>query len=383
MGGNAKAINCNDGSIKIVNRKEAYAQKINLTYENIDQFKNDLIETLLLIHKRIDKLWPNKECIENFSIFNGSSSNLFSLSNDEFLKYKTSINDVDIMIQEEYLDFLFESLLNNEGNLLGKFSYIGQNRQQLHGTQISSVWFHKDFGFVQIDFEGVKFENNKPNEFSKFARSSPWEDVKQGFKGIAHKYLLMMLAWNAHPNKDIVVLTDKSPLYPINKIRYKTLNQPINFLSFSVDKGLRQKLQIQYVHGSSLRLNNKIAHKEIPTNESVYITNVNEIFKILFHNNFIPNDIVQNMTSFVGLLRLCELYLTSDEIQEIFSNLIKYKLFGRGQALYRNNPDEDRSIKVKIFEKMICEFQFLEKLRSNVDLMMDEYYKCYNSSKEK
>ena len=34
----------------------------------------------------------------------------------------------------------------------------------------------------------------EPDEFSKFGHNSDWEDIKQGFKGVAHKFMLMSLS---------------------------------------------------------------------------------------------------------------------------------------------------------------------------------------------
>lgn len=376
MGGNAKAIDRITGIIKTHQGKEAFANRLDLRTIDCNEFKENLVATLMKLNNEIHYLWPNPTPLVSGLMFSGSAANFFQVPTEEFLKHKTHLGDIDVMIPHQNLGTLFSTLALMEGCSVGSFVYVGQNRPTLHGSQISSIWFHKDYGFVQIDFEGVRFPNDQPDAFARFAHSSPWVDVKLGLKGVAHKYLLMVLAWVMVPVHNVVVLTDKSPIWPPDKVRRKTLHQPPRAMSFSVDKGLRWRLQIQKHNGVPVRLADGTAFKEIPTKDSKYITDPEQIFIKLFQLKPMDGD-VERMGSFIGLIELCKLHLAPYQVREVFDQLCRYKLFGPGQALSRDAAADDREIKTRIIETLMKEFPFLQNSKTSVSDLMTEYYASY------
>lgn len=373
MGGNSRAINRDNGEVL------AFAEKINVSEIGRQVLASDTLELL----SKINKLFfakHQKVLWRGTPTFSGSTKHLFdvSISDEEFIAVKPIIGDVDVMISEENLQKLFDFLASIEGlEILPNVFYLGQNNHTLRGQQINSVFKYKNKN-LQIDFEGVKFENGMPTCFAKFAHSSDWNDVKLGIKGLAHKYLLMTLAWSVIPSSDIVVLTDKSPLYPQNKVKLKALKSPPRMLSFSVDSGLRVRLQKQTdVNGNTITINSKTAYKEIPIEKSVYLTDLQQIFELYFKVR--PSlDEMKLFWSFSGLLELCSTYLTETVIRELFDQLVRYKLFGQGQKLDRDSSATDKSVKTRIIAELINRFPYLKESSLDINSIMFEYYENYS-----
>lgn len=381
MGGNSRAIDRATGEVK------AYANKIDLKKLDILIFRDDVLSALKYINQQFKlmhghRLWADEQMLLiNGVAFNGSSEYIFGLfpcgNIEELLTHKPFLGDIDITVPKEHLAKLFDVLANLEGRTLGeKLLYIGQNRQKVHGSQISAVFEYKGTN-IQIDFEGTHYVKDCPTNFAKFAHSSPWIDTRQGLKGVAHKYLLMVITWVMSQQSGIVILTDKSPLYPPKSVRRKILHQPPRVRSFSVDKGLRNRLVLQQRQdGSPYLLPDGFAWKEIPTCDSTYVTDLSSIFTIVFQIRPQGLDVVK-MSSFLGLVDLCKEHLSQQKIVQVFDELVRYKLFGPGQELSRTSAQEDREVKVKIIDRMLKEFPYLNDASIPVEALMTEYYASY------
>lgn len=388
MGGNAKAIDRETGAVKIYANRLAYADQLSLENVSLRWFRKDVIELCYALNRVFEgvnktPLWENVEC---GAVFTGSAENVFIRPEKEVLQYKKTLGDVDVTAPVEKLGLLFSTLAEIEGQKLTEtMTYVGQNDQTLRRSQVHGIFYYEHEGppfraangcFLQLDFEGVSYNLGCPIPFVRFARSSPWVDLKQGIKGVAHKYLLMTLAWVTSHRDNIVVLTDKSPLFPPHKVRVKTLHEPPRVRSFSVDKGLRTRLQPAFWNSRPVVVNGKTAYKELPTSQSTYVTNVDEMFQMFFGPKPTNEEFVQ-MTSFDGLLKLCNRYLTQDQVCSLYKEMLQHKLFGTGQALYRDSVSGDRQVKLKIVDRMHQEFPYLQHVGVSVEDMMTQYYVKY------
>jgi len=129
--------------------------------------------------------------VDSGSAFSGSVKNLMNVPLTEFVKFKKSIGDVDLLVDVKTDKSLFMNFLNTKG-----FSVARPVCAKAVFNKIHSVFdfgFEPSFKLVQVDFDFVEFENGVPSEFSVFANSSPWVDVKKGIKGAFHKILLYAL----------------------------------------------------------------------------------------------------------------------------------------------------------------------------------------------
>ena len=356
MGGNSKAIDILTGEIKSFNGRYAYAERIDLKKVNANSLRSDIVRTLLNVadtfFERFNRrIWPATTNFSKGHCFMGSSRHLYERAED-LTRYMPTIGDIDVAVPEENLSDLWEHLclLESEDGW-DEMKYLGQNRQKLRRPSINAVFLWNGL-FLQIDFVGTRIDEKTGDvdRFVRFAHSSSWEDRVEGIKGVAHKYLLQTLAWSVSYDSRVIILTDKSPLSPQSKIRIKTMHEPPRPMSFSVDRGMRMRLAQQFEPcGKPLIVNGQNAYKEVPTSQSKYITNLEEIFEMLFGQLPVDNDL-NEFESFQGLIRLSKKYLDNAVMERALAFLICFKLFGNGQALSRDSADDDRRVKERICE---------------------------------
>jgi hypothetical protein len=380
MGGNARAVDINTGNVITLFGREAYAEQVDLKKIDIDQFRTDMegafrfLDTYFHL-KTETSLWGEvgKE------LFLGSASLVWDKKFfPELLSVKTTLGDIDIGVPEEKLQNLFDVLASMQGKKFGpNVTYVGQNRQKLRKPQVNAI-FLWGATFVQVDFVGLPFNRHDvPSAFVKFARSSPKEDILKGVKGVAHKYLLMTLSWAASHRDDITVLTDKSPLPP-EKVRFKTMHEPPRFYSFSIDRGYRCRLkQCTKDDGSVHRVDGKILCKEVPTSESEYTTDPPKIFKSIFGVKPTGDD-MKDFGSFQGLIRLSVKYLGEKTTTLALDQMLRYKLFGPGQAMSRDSAETDKKVKQRIFDVAKTCFPSFASYDCELRALQNEYYARYN-----
>lgn len=379
MGGNSRAVDRVTGDVVVFKGRHAYAEPVDLRQVDIDAFRFEVESALMSLDWKFHllktrSLWE-RPIREHFL---GSVTHVWdSEFVSRFVELKPTLGDLDIAVSHNDLDDLFAVLQTLEGvKLTEHVTYVGQNRLRLRKPQINAVFAWRD-RFVQVDFVGVPFVEGKLDSFDTFARSSPKEDLEAGLKGVAHKYLLMTLSWVATHRDDIVILTDKSPLPP-HKVRLKTMHEPARVCSFSIDRGFRRRIKFCYDFDRTLvRVGKKVAAKEIPTSESDYLTDIKLIFLKIFNVQPQGNDL-QDFHSFVGLVRLCKRYLSPAATQSALEQMIRYKLFGPGQALSRDSAAEDAKTKAKIIEVARKEFPALASYDAEIQKLSNKYYARYH-----
>ena len=326
-----------------------------------------LKNTLLSIFKKLDELYfkSYKERLfisfDNFGEYlTGSSKFVFDIdiTDDEFIKYKPFVGDIDIAIDNNKIKRLLELLNNNENTLITKdVIYIGSTKNELKSedAQINTIFKVSKDNYttnIQIDFEGSEYIDNKPSQFSKFSHSSNWEDIKDGFKGVCHKFLLRSLARSISPIKDFIIVTPKSTF---EKYKISTSNKNSkSFLSFSVSKGLRTKyIPVKDSNGSILIIDGKKAYKEdLDTSSEKYDKNLSSIFFKLFKVRPKNNDL-SLFNSFKGCIELINKYHSKEIKDSIIRNLLDGVMI---QGLERDNPKSDMKIKLPLLGALIVKF---------------------------
>lgn len=380
MGGNAKAVYRSTGTVKIYDDRLAYAEKIFFDEVLPDEFVENVEELLRRINSKI-VVW-SESSVKAGTIFFGSFYTLKSLvDRTAFAKVKSHLGDIDVAVPMQKMNVLHELLLEfEEKELTSKFVYIGQNRQKFSGKKLNCIFYYLPAKkFVQIDFEGMDFASNAPEEYVRFMRSSPWIDLQEEIKGLAHKYLIASIARVVSYKPNIVILTNKSPLYPAKDVRIKSLDEIPHSLVFSKE-GLRDKLEQQFRMGFPVMIEGKYAYKELSKERSHFETDLKKIFKKLFKKDPDQQD-MQDFESYKGTLNLCSRLFSRNKIEEIYQHLIEVKLWGTGQALSRDSADDDKKIKEVIIYTMESKFPYLV---GNLPLeqIMQEYYEKYEVREE-
>ena len=337
---------------------------------NRKDIKN-IIETFLFdINNAFDSsehwhIWYDLSGIINSRIiFSGSTNPLFdnNISDNEFRKYKPFLGDIDVKIPKEIASRFKIFLESIKGKMIGQVKYLGNN--SMSGQISTLIELPKNFWYItkniQIDFEIVDFEDEKPTEFSIFSHSSSWDDIKQNIKGIAHKYLIRsLIAIKKHDN---VVLLTKN-----DRISKKDIN--MNIMSYSVDKGFRFKFT------KSGCLDGKIAIKEIEPKDRIYYQDIGLMFSIIFGYMPSGNDMVL-FSSFMGILDLIKQSFCEDDIIEIYNRIVELLFGPKSQKLYKDvsGKTQDYEVKMAVISKFYESFDFIDIVDSS---LIDNFYKVY------
>jgi hypothetical protein len=346
------------------------ADRIDLSKINRTEIVKTLTDGLKAINRAFEKqnglpLWSD-EIFKSNQFLSGSAFHFFDLKNikdDEFVKVKPSVGDIDTQV-DGTLDTLIVNFLNSsKGKRFGPLTLIGFKTS--HGQRIT-LWRLDKFDMnVQIDLELVEYSaDGKPTPWSQFSHSSSWKDLKQGLKGVAHKYL--MQAINARSLHDLVIKARTQ--------RSKDKITKSSQMTFSVTNGLRQRLEpVLDSKGNHVTVNGLPAYRELSTSESQGNTDLNYIFKTYFGED--PNEKdIEKMSSFIGLIGLIEKYFSKEE-QKMVVDGFMHKLWGPGaQGLYRGDKERDYN------EKMAMANYLLNSLGGSIDTylkMIETYYKTY------
>ncbi len=320
-----------------------------------------------------ETLWDYlQELVDKNEIFAGSSKYIFDkdIPKIELLKYKSVFNDIDIFVDRKKLKNLFYILSFLENVQFSNIStYLGQTKSEFYGFKISSVWEMNFSGKVynfQIDFEGVEFDSDKPILFSKFSHSTDWNDLKKGFNGVFHKYLLRAITKAKSEDPNMIILTPKSK-EEVDKIKIKKSKEIPNKMSFSVDRGLREK----YRKITNLKFEGKNCYKELKSENSKYINCVQDIFMTFFEKSKYNYD---KFNSFIGLVDYVKKEYNEEIISKIFNYCLKLLLEKNAPELYRDNPEEDYKLKMKMVDYFYEQFPYLEKQSIDVINFCFDYY---------
>jgi hypothetical protein len=386
-GGNTFALD------RATGKPKRFADKIDLAKINRQSFTKEFVAMFDKLNKVFQSkygkpIWTDSNLVRSGEVLTGSAKFLFdkNISDDEFIRHKPKVGDIDIAIPHDYLSPLFDLLLPLEGKkITSKVRYIGNNKRVVgQNHQINCIFeFSDDSGNIvnaQVDFEGAKFEDDKPSAWSQFSHSSNWNDIKSSIKGVAHKYLLKAIARNINKRDDIVILTKGSPLEPSEKVRVKTSHGKLlepQGLAFSVDRGIRGRYAQQFVNGKPLIINGKFAFKDADTNESGYITNPVSMFEIMFKTKPNSSD-MSKFNSFIGLIELMEKHLDKTQIVDSFNSLVKGDLWGPGaQELERVSAEIDKEVKGTMAGKMVERFPYLKQTLIKFQPSIEKYYSNY------
>lgn len=343
-------------------------------------------------------IWPARtrdSLLMSAEVFSGSARHLFGreISDDEFVAHKPTVGDIDVSVPEDKLQTLKDVLDSYKGKFITQsIKCIGSQR----GNQINALFAYTlpdgpgqgTIVNAQVDFVGVKFDKDKPDEFAQFAHSSDWEDIKSGVKGVFHKYLLRSISGVASRVKDGVLLTPSSTA---QKYKIAKDQSPFSNIKFSVDKGVRSPAYEPVLTdtGEQLIVNDRPAYKEIPTKLSKYDTSLRGMFTSIFGTNPVKDELTK-FRSFDGLLGLMKEMFTDEQIEEVYEDFIRYKLFGStesgnvGQELYAKDSGKDRAYKLAAVEKFRNAFSFLRGSTKDTELqqLVETYYGRYGMRRE-
>ena len=346
-----------------------FADRIDLQKINRSDIVKTLNDGLDAINTSFEKsfglpLW-NESLFKSKEFLSGSAFHFFNLQtigDDEFVKVKSTVGDVDLQVDGNMAPMVKQFLDDNKGATFGSLTFIGYKSST---GQYISLWKLPEFNInVQIDFELVDYDSaGNPNSWSQFSHSSTWNDLKAGIKGVFSKFLYSSLT---APKAKPMIIKAKTA-----RGKDKIVNKGES--SFSVSHGLRVKYSpILGADGSHVYENGMPTYTELSTTESSGERDLGAIFTAFFDK--IPtNSELKDMSSFIGTLSLIKQHKNSD-IKKIADAFVD-KLWGtNAQGLYRGNPSQDLNEKTAAILMMCTEFGLHPK---QYDDLKVEYYKNY------
>lgn len=270
--------------------------------------------------------------IINREIYSGSGNSLMNqaISDADFKRVKPTVGDFDILVPRERADDLAKFLTKYKGKTIEGFTLKGF---KLTSTTSISIWHNEDFNLnIQIDWELADFDGaGRPTEFAKFSRSSSWDDLQLGIKGVFSKYLLR-------------ALTSLYLVHGVIRTASSVSNPKVDLhptVAFSVDRGLRKKYDV-----GPLDPTHRVPTLIDPVHGE-YTKSLADIFKVLFNGVHPSSAEIKSMSSFVGLLELTKKYhKNKTDIRKIGAGFTRL-LFGPGaQVLYRTDMERDKAEKL-------------------------------------
>ena len=299
-----------------------------------------------------------KELFESKEFFSGSAFQLINakISDDEFVKMKSTVGDIDTMVSKEKEESVKRILDSIKDETFGDLTFIGYKKS---AGQFITLWFSKTLDHnIQIDLELTEFdESGFPTKWSKFAHSSSLEDMQSGIKGGVFSKLFLR-ALTGKNLKEIPIKTSKG-----------IVKKKSSELAFSVGAGLREKYKkVQQPDGTFL-------YQEIPTKDSKYETDVEKIIQTLFGIDYkLTRDELKDTKSFIGLIELTKKYIKSkDELSNIIS-AFAYSLFSeKAQVLYKGVEGKKQDLEEKLKALNYISDQFEIPLTDSIKSQIEVY----------
>lgn len=346
------------GNLSIGDKK---ADEIDLKVHNrtymvglLDKLLNDIDRAFKARTKT--PMW-SPELLKNKQFLGGSSLHFFNtkgISDEEFVKNKPKVGDIDTQIDKN-LEGQVEEFLNSITNKkIGDAMFLGFSRgnEQFNGL----FEFENPPVKIQIDFEFGKYdpETNTPDDWYKFSHSSDWEDVKAGIKGVFHKYIYRALAKAAPSEKYIAKLAGAG------KNRKMTVTGPVSDSNFSFavassqGGGARAKYKpyIDPETGQPKEINGVPVMEPLSPKDSEYIQDLSKQFELFFGTS--PNgDDSQLQQSFLGTLDLINKYLDTNAKQTAVTEFLDIVFEPGAQMITANDPVRDREIKFAAVDAML------------------------------
>jgi hypothetical protein len=303
----------------------------------------DVKDLIYVLNERFGFWKKNNPHIENGFIFNGSSQYLMDPNKFGVLsKYKDSFGDIDVIIPKTKLASLAQSLDKFDDNnpewtptesnrFTSAFNYVGRTKSFASiPDQLFTLWYYNPTKqVVQIDFEGDDMfidaaGYEKPSEWIKFSKDSPWEDLTVGIKGVAGVLMLRALARATSVLSNAVVLTPAS----VKKVESGAVTE---LTDKEVTRAVQHSLPSRYTlnpGGTGIRKAYEFvktmpykgkmvdAYRFVEAKETKpedRITDISKIFEALF--GVMPSADEKSMfRSYQGLLRLMKKYLDKKTI---------------------------------------------------------------------
>lgn len=310
-----------------------------------------------------EPVWPDVHGFYDGAFFNGSASFLFcdKISDEEFVRNKPSVGDVDLTVPESKEQSVRKvlSIFFRMDEIINGIKYSGHKESK---DQILFL-FDYDTGernySVQVDFEFVEYEEGEPTDFEQFVHNSSWSDIKEGLRGSLHKILIQAIAKGSSQIKNGTVITPKR-----GQVSTAKRHRNAAIYSFSVPEGLRIKYKPEA--GDKYRFT--------PASESSRVQDVSEIFRRLFKKPPESDREIKLFHSFKGTLQLMNKYYDEKTIEDVFTIYLQ-KIFHRniGMTIDRRMV-EDQIPKERSVEIFLEAFPFLEKYEEDIVKMEQVFY---------
>ena len=398
------------------NGKLIPAERIPVKAIGRNRFIKDVKELIKTFNKLFEKkykepLWPNiNQLLKGGILFNGSASFLLDedIPDDKVLPYKESAGDIDLIVPKDKKEKLWEFLNLLIGKKINdKWTFINHNKENFNKIidQINALFKYcpkKDLCvFSQIDFELLPFvakdlktgqttDNSDevilvPSEWAKFGHSSSLKDIQNGLKGVAQKVLIRSISYGVSKNPDIILVTSKADCDNWRKKIKK--KQDHHLLKFSVSKGIRIAAEPLICNGRQVEYDGKLVFKEIQPKNSIYETELSNIFKMLFGKEPTPQEL-EDIWSFVGLVNLMKKYLNEKQIKLAIERM--FELFwdnkdGKNiaQEIDRDNPAEDEKVKMSTINFLRKYFpHIVDEVYKEWKDKINDYYNNYGKGKD-
>jgi hypothetical protein len=296
------------------------------------------------------ELWSN-ELLKSKRFISGSGfhfMNLDGVDTKTLTEVKPTIGDIDLQIDSNLESEIKELLVRT--NRIGKFLLIDHTKS---GTQIITLWEYGSW-YVQMDFEFVEYEKGAPSEWSTFSKSSDYNDLLAGIKGVFAKYMLRALTTKFLIHGTIKAKTargtDKTGLHPT--------------VAFSVDHGVREKYNISVDDQGKIILTDKPAN---------YTKDLNEIFIKMFDHKPSQEDL-KAFGSFTGQVSLISKYIEDTKTIQLIAEGFWRTLFFKGaQGLYKGNPKLDKETKLIAWRHLTSKLKMV-KVTDEMKNMLNTYY---------
>lgn len=319
-------------------------------------------------------LW-SPELLKNRKFLSGSSLHFFNtdLSDEEFLRVKPKVGDIDTQIDKNSKEQVSSWLANLVNKSVGNAKFLGF---ESGNEQYSTLWELTNPPIkVQIDLEFVEYDQGEPTAWSQFSHSSDWQDLSAGIKGVFHKYLMRAFTTNTLKKRYVQTKTGKIQDKPV-------VSTDIAFaVASGKGGGMRQKYEpaLDTRTGQPLVKDGLSVYKEIPVAQSEYINDVDKMFEMIFGRRPKGDD-AKKLWSFTGGVELANKYLDNDAKEKLGKGFI-FTLYGpAAQGLYRNDPNRDRQEKQIALDYMINALGLPEEISKQARDDAEHYYSKYKTS---
>jgi hypothetical protein len=335
------------------------AQELDLHVHNRKYVQQVVADTLSNINAAFAKqfkepLW-HANSVNTQKFLSGSTLQFMDkkISDDEFVKVKPKVGDIDTQAHDKHADTIKQFLQANVGNVIGNAKLLGFTPGNSQWVSLWEIQL-KDLPVkIQIDFEygAHDTESGLPTDWQSYSHSSSWDDLSQNIKGVFHKYLDRALPYTRTSTKYVARVLKKST---------KISDDPVtdSDYSFAVSGpgggGVSQKY-IPYTDpstGKPMEKNGVPVMQLMEPSSRQYIQNLKQQFEIFFGVKPSAND-QQLKTSFIGTVSLANKYLDDQARTELFNRFVSICFEPGSQMISRDDPARDREIKFTAINWMI------------------------------